>query len=64
MNTKQCKGCAYWNSGTGDKQCLKFCHYMLLTGKRRERDGDLCLSRTEKKQPRRRDPFDVPIQQQ
>lgn len=65
MDTKQCSGCWYWRGANGDKsQCFKFCHYMVLTGKRRERDGDKCLSRTTQRQKRRRDPFDVPIKQQ
>lgn len=47
-DTKQCRGCSYWRkiTGTGDAACC--CHYLQYTGKRRERDGDRCLSRTTK----------------
>ena len=64
MGSKQREGCVYWQSGNGDKQCFRFCHYMLYTGEMRKRDGDRCYSRSTKRRKRRRDPFDVPIKQQ
>lgn len=41
----KCEGCWYWKplGGTGGTLC---CTYMVMHGKRRERDGDKCLSRT------------------
>ena len=44
---KQCKGCVYWkmssgNSGSGSLMC----HHLLVTGKRRNDQDGVCLSRT------------------
>jgi hypothetical protein len=57
MNRKQCKGCAYFigHNGTG----MKFCHYMLYTGKRRKvGEDEKCLSKSKTKK-RVCEPFDV-----
>ena len=44
--TGQCYGCVYWrgisNTYPGKDRC---CHHLLDTGKRRERNGDRCLSK-------------------
>ena len=45
MNTKQCKDCIFWGNADGSGQTIKFCHHLLLTGKRRKKDGDKCLSK-------------------
>lgn len=42
---KQCEGCLYHMPLTSSSN-LKICHHLLLTGKRRRRDGDKCLSNT------------------
>ena len=45
-NTEQCeKGCSFWGriSGFDVSRC---CHHLLRTGKRRQREGDRCLSFT------------------
>lgn len=47
-NTKQCRGCTYWVKIIGAGDVTHCCHYLLHTGKCRERDGDRCLSRTTK----------------
>lgn len=41
-----CFGCSYWQRISGMDRVSHCCHYLLLTGKRRERDGDRCLSWT------------------
>lgn len=41
-----CYGCSYWRRISGMDGVSHCCHYLLLTGKRRERDGDRCLSKT------------------
>lgn len=53
MNREQCVGCAYFIApGGGKKQheTLRFCHYLLYTGKRRKvGKKEKCLSRALKK---------------
>ena len=52
MNTEQCNGCYFWRSlhGTGATAYKdKCCHYLLITGERRKRDGDKCLSRRRRR---------------
>lgn len=48
MNTEQCKGCRYWKSTNGTEKAEHFCHYLLMNGKMRPRDGDKCLGRRER----------------
>lgn len=49
VNTEQCKGCYFWkninSSGTAYKGSEKCCHYLIITGECKKRDGDKCLSR-------------------
>ena len=47
MNTEQCKGCVYWNSANGMKKVDHFCHYLLVNGKMRPREGEKCLGRKD-----------------
>lgn len=47
MNTEQCKGCVYWNSANGMKTVDHFCHYLLVNGKMRPREGEKCLGRKD-----------------
>ena len=47
MNTEQCKGCVYWNSANGMKIVDHFCHYLLVNGKMRPREGEKCLGRKD-----------------
>ncbi len=52
MNTKQCAKCKYWRTGgggCGSERAFKFCHFLLVTGMRRERNGDECMSRKLKR---------------
>ena len=56
MNTEQCNGCKYWQFLSG-LNC-NACHYLVDTGKLRERNGDICLSR--KKGGRKRGSWDMP----
>ena len=52
MNTKQCEKCKYWktgNRGLGSEMDFKFCHYLIVTGMCRERNGDECYSRKLKR---------------
>ena len=60
----ECDGCMYWRdvyvSGKGGEKC---CHHLLDTGKRRERIGDVCLSKKEGKHKRGPNPFDIPVAQ-
>lgn len=61
----ECEGCVYWRglspTNASEGKC---CHHLLDTGKRRERFGDMCLSKKEGKYKRGPHPFDVPIAQQ
>lgn len=60
---KQCKGCAYFKTGHGDRCAIRFCHHYLDTGIRRKvgEEGE-CLSKTEKGKKLCK-PFDAPIAQ-
>ena len=50
MNREQCKGCVYFKSAGGEPDAIKFCHYLLHTGKRRKVGQDeVCLSNSKKK---------------
>lgn len=44
MNRKSCKGCIYHKGGNDTKSGggIKFCHYMLITGKSRGCPADKC----------------------
>lgn len=47
---KQCEGCVYYKSlGACGEGTERACHYLLIRGKMRERDGDNCCSRQGKK---------------
>lgn len=47
---KQCEGCVYYKSlGACGEGTESACHYLLIRGKMRERDGDNCCSRQGKK---------------
>lgn len=52
-DTKKCKGCQFWKCANGDHGYgneFRFCHYLLITGKRRvEKDG-ICYSYEKKQQ--------------
>ena len=61
---ERCVGCTYWRPiAPTAVSSIKCCHHLLDTGKRREVDGDICLSRKEGKHVRRAHPFDVPLAQ-
>lgn len=45
LNTKQCKYCYYWRNADGGACNLRFCNYLLWTGKRRQHEGLRCLSK-------------------
>lgn len=53
MNREQCRGCTYFRAlgwgGRGKNDGFRVCHYMLYTGKRRQRDGDKCLEYSKKR---------------
>lgn len=48
MAKNQCEGCIYWKSlsGCGGDAC---CHYILMEGHSRARDGEKCFSFKRKK---------------
>lgn len=49
MEKNRCEGCIYWKSlsGCGGDAC---CHYILMEGHRRVRDGEKCYSFKRKKE--------------
>ena len=56
-----CEGCAY-HRPLRDKGGDLICRYMLDTGKRCQRDGDKCLSKSSVRE-RAESPFNIPMQQ-
>lgn len=63
MNTKQCEKCIYYSGNSAKRKSTVnksqyCCTYYLDTGMRRERDGDICLSRKEGQ--RTRGAWDMP----
>lgn len=54
-----CEGCVYHRRLDSELLC---CHYLLDTGKRREKNGDVCLSRSEEREEKTA-PFDIPAPQ-
>lgn len=42
---KQCAGCVYWRGANGQRQEMRFCHFLLDTDKRRVVENGVCLSR-------------------
>ena len=63
IDQQQCAGCTYWKHLGWSWSSEKACHHLLDTGKMRQMDGDRCLSRTEGKTKRKKDPFEVPAAQ-
>ena len=55
-----CIGATFMCPARGGEKC---CHHLLDTGKRRERIGDVCLSKKEGKHKRGPNPFDIPVAQ-
>ena len=52
---KQCEGCIYYKSlGACGEGTEKACHYLLICGKPRVRDGEKCRSRQEEKVRRKK----------
>lgn len=49
-----CRGCIHWRAagGAGLEKC---CHYLLITGEGRVRDGERCLSYTADNRKCRKD---------
>ena len=66
MDRKQCRGCGYFKAGGGgvtNHDTLRFCHYMLYTGKRREvGENGKCLSKSKEAQ-KLYSAFEVPVKQ-
>ena len=48
MATFECENCVWWRSAGSTNSCIHCCHHLLITGKRRKREGDKCLSRETK----------------
>lgn len=66
MDRKQCKDCGYFIAGGGGVKThdtVRFCHYMLYTGKRRAvGENEKCLSKS-KKAEKLYSAFEVPVNQ-
>lgn len=46
---KKCRKCEYWRGANSNATEMHFCHHLLDTGKRRQREGKDCLSFRRKK---------------
>ena len=58
-----CEGCVYHRPfNRGYSEDIRCCHYLLETGRRREKNGDICLSRSEERE-KNDNPFDIPAPQ-
>ena len=58
-----CEGCVYYRPfNRAGSEKLFCCHYLLDNGKRREKNGDICLSRSEERE-KNDNPFDIPAPQ-
>lgn len=58
-----CEGCAHHRPLSRTYTLgIKCCHYLLDTGKQREKNGDICLSWSETRTPKK-NMFEVPPQQ-
>jgi hypothetical protein len=49
-NNETCQNCIYWKNISDYSQGSKCCHYLLIKGTSRQRDGDKCLSYEAKKE--------------
>lgn len=44
-DVKRCEKCRYWYGANGPTtNSIRFCNYLLVMGRRREQEGDKCLS--------------------
>jgi len=57
-----CEGCAHHRPFARAYAQEKCCHFLLDTGRRREMNGDICLSRSETQKPKK-DAFEIPTPQ-